>query len=168
MIVSFRYNAYRFFVQNVIRVSKEDGIELQFSAKLKGSEETDKTQWNIMDRWVLSATQSLISWFKQEMQAYRLYTVVPVLVKFIDQLTNWYVRLNRRRLKVSFYVMKMHLEIMNFCWKHLFLIFRGKRTKKIAARPLKFSLSFCLHWLGWWHRLHLSSQSIYTKISEKL
>ena len=30
---------------------------------------------------------------------YRLYTVVPRLVKFIDQLTNWYVRFNRKRLK---------------------------------------------------------------------
>ena len=33
------------------------------------------------------------------MTAYRLYTVVPRLVKFVDELTNWYVRMNRRRLK---------------------------------------------------------------------
>lgn len=33
--------------------------------------------------------------------AYRLYTVVPKLVKFVDMLTNWYVRTNRRRLKVG-------------------------------------------------------------------
>lgn len=33
------------------------------------------------------------------MTAYRLYTVTPLLVKFIDNLTNWYVRMNRRRLK---------------------------------------------------------------------
>ena len=33
------------------------------------------------------------------LSAYRLYTVVPRLVKFVDQLTNWYVRMNRRRLK---------------------------------------------------------------------
>ena len=33
--------------------------------------------------------------------AYRLYTVVPRLVKFVDNLTNWYVRMNRRRLKGS-------------------------------------------------------------------
>ncbi|OXA59375.1 Isoleucine--tRNA ligase, cytoplasmic [Folsomia candida] len=93
------YNAYRFFVQNMIRVTKEDGVELKFSPIMEGSSGSDKTEWNVMDRWILSATQSLISWFKQEMAAYRLYTVVPVLVKFIDQLTNWYVRLNRRRLR---------------------------------------------------------------------
>lgn len=33
------------------------------------------------------------------MGAYRLYTVVPYLVKFIDSLTNVYVRYNRKRLK---------------------------------------------------------------------
>jgi isoleucyl-tRNA synthetase len=31
--------------------------------------------------------------------AYRLYTVVPRLIKFIDLLTNWYVRSNRKRLR---------------------------------------------------------------------
>ena len=33
------------------------------------------------------------------MAAYRLYTVVPYLVKFVDSLTNVYVRYNRRRMK---------------------------------------------------------------------
>ncbi|XP_052619626.1 isoleucine--tRNA ligase, cytoplasmic-like [Lactuca sativa] len=33
------------------------------------------------------------------MDAYRLYTVVPYLLKFIDNLTNIYVRFNRKRLK---------------------------------------------------------------------
>lgn len=33
--------------------------------------------------------------------AYRLYTVVPRLVRFVDLLTNWYVRSNRRRIKAS-------------------------------------------------------------------
>ena len=33
------------------------------------------------------------------MDAYRLYTVVPYLVTFIEQLTNIYVRYNRKRLK---------------------------------------------------------------------
>ena len=33
------------------------------------------------------------------MESYRLYTVVPKLVKFLEELTNWYVRFNRSRLK---------------------------------------------------------------------
>ena len=33
----------------------------------------------------------------EEMEAYRLYNVVPALFDFIEDLTNWYIRLNRSR-----------------------------------------------------------------------
>jgi isoleucyl-tRNA synthetase len=36
---------------------------------------------------------------RAEMDAYRLYNVVKPLLSFLDQLTNWYVRLNRTRMK---------------------------------------------------------------------
>lgn len=87
------YNAYRFLVQNVQRLQKEEGIQFLYN------ENTAKQSDNIMDKWIQSFTQSLIKFFKAEMDAYRLYTVVPRLVKFVDMLTNWYVRTNRRRLK---------------------------------------------------------------------
>lgn len=87
------YNAYRFLMQNILRLHKEDGIEFLYN------ENTVKESNNIMDKWVLSFTQSLVQFFKLEMAAYRLFTVVPRLVKFVDMLTNWYVRMNRRRLK---------------------------------------------------------------------
>ena len=32
-----------------------------------------------------------------EMEAYRLYNVMPALFEFIEDLTNWYIRLNRAR-----------------------------------------------------------------------
>ncbi|KAM4613485.1 isoleucine--tRNA ligase, cytoplasmic [Polymixia lowei] len=87
------YNAYRFLVQNVQRLHKDDDIRFLYN------ENTAKQSDNIMDKWIQSFTQSLIQFFKAEMDAYRLYTVVPRLVKFVDMLTNWYVRTNRRRLK---------------------------------------------------------------------
>lgn len=31
--------------------------------------------------------------------AYRLYTVVPRLLDLVEELTNWYIRFNRKRLK---------------------------------------------------------------------
>lgn len=33
------------------------------------------------------------------MEKYKLYTVVPKVLSFLENLTNWYVRLNRNRLK---------------------------------------------------------------------
>ena len=54
---------------------------------------------NVLDRWIAAASRSLTAFVRAEMGAYRLYTVVPVLVAFIESLTNIYVRYNRGRLK---------------------------------------------------------------------
>uniref|UniRef100_A0A023F4Z9 Isoleucine--tRNA ligase, cytoplasmic n=1 Tax=Triatoma infestans TaxID=30076 RepID=A0A023F4Z9_TRIIF len=87
------YNAYRFFVQNVeIMNSIHKDITLTF-------DDEKFSPINLMDKWILSCLQSLNVFVRKEMAAYRLYTVVPRLVKFIDDLTNWYVRMNRKRLK---------------------------------------------------------------------
>lgn len=86
------YNAYRFLVQNILLFEKAHEEKYVYSESKAGSE-------NYMDRWILSYTQSLVLFVKAEMKEYRLYTVVPRLVKFVDHLTNWYVRMNRKRLK---------------------------------------------------------------------
>ncbi|KAK9843147.1 hypothetical protein WJX74_007686 [Apatococcus lobatus] len=87
------YNAYRFLVQNVLRMEAESGRPFEPS-------KIDQTKVaNVLDQWIMAATRSLIVFVREEMGAYRLYTVVPRLVKFIDDLTNIYVRYNRRRLK---------------------------------------------------------------------
>ena len=52
---------------------------------------------NIMDQWILSRLQSLKENIATEMDAYRLYNVVPALFGFIEDLTNCYIRLNRSR-----------------------------------------------------------------------
>lgn len=52
---------------------------------------------NITDRWVLSKLQTLKKNIAKEMELYHLYNVVPSLFNFIEDLTNWYIRLNRRR-----------------------------------------------------------------------
>jgi len=52
---------------------------------------------NVLDQWLLSRLQTLKSTVATEMEAYRLYNVVPQLFGFIEDLTNWYIRLNRGR-----------------------------------------------------------------------
>jgi isoleucyl-tRNA synthetase len=89
------YNAYRFFIQNVRRVEETSGHH--FNPFI-----LDQKAVNILDRWIASATSSLVTFVKTEMCAYRLYTVVPRLVSFIGQLTNIYVRYSRSRLKGKF------------------------------------------------------------------
>lgn len=52
-----------------------------------------------MDRWIIAANQNLIKFVRNEMDNYRLYNVVRHMLQFLEQLTNWYVRLNRSRMK---------------------------------------------------------------------
>ncbi|MGB0454496.1 MAG: isoleucine--tRNA ligase [Bacteriovoracaceae bacterium] len=52
---------------------------------------------NILDRWILSNLQTLKKNISNEMKEYKLYNVVPALYTFIENLTNWYIRLNRGR-----------------------------------------------------------------------
>jgi isoleucyl-tRNA synthetase len=57
------------------------------------------TNYNITDKWILSALQILVKNVRKEMGEYKLYNVVSPLIKFLENLTNWYVRLNRPRIK---------------------------------------------------------------------
>jgi len=87
------YNAFRFFSQNLERLEANTGI------KFVPSKDKVMGTTNPTDVWISAATQGLIKFVHEEMSAYRLYTVMPALVSFVTQLTNWYVRLNRDRLK---------------------------------------------------------------------
>ena len=87
------YNAFRFFFQNVERWEGSSG------SKFVPDDAKVRSTVNPTDVWIQAAAQGLIKFFHEEMKAYRLYTVMPALVTFGNQLTNWYVRLNRDRLK---------------------------------------------------------------------
>ncbi len=50
-----------------------------------------------LDRWIISKFHSLIRDVNQEMEAYHLYNVVPTVIGFIEDLTNWYIRQSRRK-----------------------------------------------------------------------
>ncbi len=94
------YNSFKFFstyakvdewkIDN--KLAHEISVAPDGSFAFKGSSSD-----NILDRWVLSKLQTLVKNVNHEMQNYRLYNVVPELFNFIEDLTNWYIRLNRRR-----------------------------------------------------------------------
>ena len=87
------WNSYNFFAQQAALLKKNTGSDFKFDRDMQRSND------NVMDRWILAATQSLLQYVNQEMEGYRLYTVVPRLLKMVDDTTNWYIRFNRNRLK---------------------------------------------------------------------
>lgn len=76
------WNSYSFFVN----YANIDGFTPKGDAK---------SSPNILDQWVLSRLNGLIKNTREEMDAYRLYNVVPQLLQFIEELTNTYIRFNR-------------------------------------------------------------------------
>jgi isoleucyl-tRNA synthetase len=82
------WNAYSFFVT----YARADGWE----AKDFSEKHIEKTE-NELDRWVISRLNTLVRDVEEKMQVYHLYEVVPEVLHFIDDMTNWYIRLNRRR-----------------------------------------------------------------------
>ncbi|KAJ5162738.1 Aminoacyl-tRNA synthetase class 1a anticodon-binding [Penicillium coprophilum] len=87
------WNSYKFFEGQVTLLKKASDIDFVFDPA------AERTNTNVMDRWILASCQSLLRFINQEMAAYRLYTVVPRLLELIDNTTNWYIRFNRKRLK---------------------------------------------------------------------
>ena len=61
-----------------------------------------RVEWDRVERGRESkVTRIVIEHIYISLIVYRLYTIVPWLVRFIDQLTNWYVWFNRKRIKVG-------------------------------------------------------------------
>ena len=52
---------------------------------------------HLLDRWILSALESLNHDVVRAMDDYDLQRAVPPFVRFIEDLTNWYIRRSRRR-----------------------------------------------------------------------
>ena len=78
------YNAYSFL---------RTYAEIDQWSPEKGQHEGE----NVLDQWIMSRLQTLKQTVATEMEGYRLYNVVPALFAFIEDLTNWYIRLNRGR-----------------------------------------------------------------------
>ncbi|CAI4056020.1 hypothetical protein SUVZ_02G0400 [Saccharomyces uvarum] len=85
------WNSFKFLDGQIALLKKTSDIDFKYDPSVRSD--------NVMDRWILASMQSLVQFIHEEMGQYKLYTVVPRLLNFIDELTNWYIRFNRRRLK---------------------------------------------------------------------
>jgi len=79
------WNAYSFFVT----YANVDGFH--------EAEVTYPDSANVLDRWIVSSMETLIADVTAAMDDYDLQKSVRPFVKFIEDLTNWYIRRSRRR-----------------------------------------------------------------------
>jgi len=79
------WNAYSFFVT----YANVDGFHDEEVMYPKSE--------NVLDKWIVSSMETLIHDVTAAMDAYDLQKSVRPFVKFIEDLTNWYIRRSRRR-----------------------------------------------------------------------
>jgi len=84
------WNAYGFFVTYANVDHWEAGAGVQASGTRPGNE-------NLLDRWIRSSLETLSSNVTTAMDHYDLQNSVRPFVRFIEDLTNWYIRRSRRR-----------------------------------------------------------------------
>ena len=79
------WNAYSFFVT----YANVDGFHDEEVAFPESE--------NVLDRWIVSSMETLIAEVTEAMDNYDLQKSVRPFVKFVEDLTNWYIRRSRRR-----------------------------------------------------------------------
>lgn len=81
------WNSYSFFITyaNIDKVSPTGHLF------------DNKTPSNPLDAWLLSITQGLIEDVSKSLDEYDLSGAIDPIIKFIDELNNWYIRRSRRR-----------------------------------------------------------------------
>ncbi|KAF8248072.1 hypothetical protein K440DRAFT_549624 [Wilcoxina mikolae CBS 423.85] len=111
------WNSYNFFEQQVQLLRKLKGIEYKWILDTEASP-------NFLDRWILASCQSYLKFVNDEMASYRLFTVVPRILEMIDNMTNWYIRFNRKRLKGEF-GLEDTLHALHSLFEVLYTLVRG-------------------------------------------
>lgn len=94
------WNCYKFFVDYAIADGFAPGEALRQRVAGNTAFESGKQKAESrpeIDRWILSNLQSLIDVAHREMSQYNAPGFCEAAAEFIDDLSNWYIRRNRRR-----------------------------------------------------------------------
>lgn len=83
-------NAVKFMIEHIIHMESEG---YKFERNLY------KTTTNVTDRWIISRTGTLLKSVEKFMSLYKIDLAVYEVINFVDDLCNWYIKLNRDRLK---------------------------------------------------------------------
>lgn len=90
-------NAVRFLIEHTQNYMKVMKIEFLDITDLIMKEEN--YDYTLMDRWIITKTRKLINSINKKMDDLQFSLSIDELTEFIEDLTNWYIKLNRDRIK---------------------------------------------------------------------
>lgn len=85
------WNVYNFFVTYA-------NVDMWRPAK---SSKRTRASSNILDKWIISRLNQVISQVDSNLKHYNAYIAVSEIEKFVDDLSNWYVRRSRERVGLN-------------------------------------------------------------------
>lgn len=87
-------NGVIFWIEHTINLTNKLNIDIYIIDELDINDLT-----NLMDRWIVSLTNDLVVKVGNYMDNYQLGRAIEILLEYVDNLTNWYIKFNRDRLK---------------------------------------------------------------------
>jgi isoleucyl-tRNA synthetase len=87
------WNTYAFWVTYANASGLETG-ELPYEPRWTSGDQSEPTE---LDRWAVSRLQRTIAEVREQMEGFDCTTAARAIADYTEELSNWYVRLNRRR-----------------------------------------------------------------------
>lgn len=87
-------NGVKFWIEHTMNYMKQNSID---QINIPAVDYNALT--NLMDRWIILRTDLLIKTVSGYMDKFQFSNAVDSLLDFIDELTNWYIKFNRDRIK---------------------------------------------------------------------
>lgn len=88
------FNAFKFFVEYYTKYIKDrntfDINQYKYSK-------------NITDKWILARIHELIYKIEKYMDTYKINKIITEIMNFVEDLTNWYIKFNRNRLRGRYF-----------------------------------------------------------------
>lgn len=92
------YNGVKFWIEHTLNYMKANGIEQLILDPIERKEDSLKFK-NLFDQWIILRTDELVRKVNIEMDRFHFGNACDLLLDFIEDLTNWYIKFNRDRLK---------------------------------------------------------------------
>jgi isoleucyl-tRNA synthetase len=93
-------NGVKFLIEHTLNYKKTLNIsDLKIESSNSSNNSSSKSSGNLMDRWITTRTIQLVKNVNELMDRFQFGQTVELLFDFIDDLTNWYIKFNRDRIK---------------------------------------------------------------------
>ncbi len=94
------YNMVSFLKQMSDLYNENSGEKFSPFDIINNNYKKEEIENNILDNWILQCLNQFIKMVHIDMAKYQLYSIVPRIKKFIDQLSRWYIKLNKQNMKM--------------------------------------------------------------------